>query len=296
MYNKELKIKTLSGDKIPYSLRQLPQPPEQLQVLGTLPDFDKVKILTVVGAREITTAGIKTIEKLLLPLSKYPIVIVSGLALGTDAHAHKVAIKAGLPTLAFPGSGLSKKVLYPKTNFALALEILKHGGALVSEFDFEQTAGKWTFPKRNRLMAGISDAVLVIEAQEKSGTLITARLATEYNKELLSVPGDIFADNYKGNNMLIKLGAIPVTEHQDILRALNIAELIDEETEPETPQDKYMELTDSQKSIMRALCQPMIKDELMQKSGLDATSFAIAFSTLELQGLIEERLGKVFKV
>ena len=126
-------------------------------------------------------------------LRGYPIVIVSGLAYGADAAAHRAALEVGLPTVAVPGSGLDWDILYPRANVGLAREILKAGGALLSEEEPETKAADWTFPKRNRVMAGLSRATLIIEAKELSGSLITARLTVEYNRELLVVPGSIFS-------------------------------------------------------------------------------------------------------
>ncbi len=152
----------------------------------------------------------------------YNVTIISGLALGIDGLAHKAALKAGLKTLAVPGSGLDATVLYPRSHLQLAEEIVRNGGALLSEFKPQTQAATWTFPKRNRIMAGLSHAVLVIEAELKSGTLITSKLATEYNRDVLTMPGSIFSSTSEGPHMLIKLGATPVTASEDILRTLGI--------------------------------------------------------------------------
>src|SRR3989338_2084209 len=206
-------------EKFPKALLEIPQPPKQLWIRGELPPENLI-YLCVVGSRKFTSYGSEACEKIIDGLKGYPIVIVSGLAMGIDAIAHKKAIQVGLKTLVFPGSGLSYNAMYPRTNVRLAEEILAGGGCLISEFEPDFKAALWGFPMRNRLMAGISKAVLVIEAQERSGTLITARLTIEYSRDLLVVPGSIFAPNSAGVNKLLRQGAAPVTCAEDVLEAL----------------------------------------------------------------------------
>ena len=152
----------------------------------------KMKLLAVVGSRHYTNYGKQVVDYLIQGLRGYNIGIVSGLALGIDSLAHEAALTNGLYTLAIPGGGLSDQVIYPARHKPLARRILQKGGGLLSEFapDFRATA--WSFPQRNRLVCGIAHATLIIEASEKSGTLITARLTADYNRELLVVPGNIF--------------------------------------------------------------------------------------------------------
>ena len=179
------KITKLSGILAP--LLEIPEPPKQLYIEGTLPPPNTV-LLAVVGSRKYSSYGREACEELIAGLAGSPISIVSGLAIGMDTIAHKAALGAGLHTIAFPGSGLDRKVLHPRSNIHLAGQIVKSGGALVSEYEPTFPAAVYTFPRRNRIMAGLVKAVLVIEAGEKSGTRITARLATEYNREVLAVP------------------------------------------------------------------------------------------------------------
>lgn len=202
-------------------LHEIPKPPKQLWYEGVLPPKGLI-LLAVVGSRDYTSYGKKVIEHLISGLKGYPVGIVSGLALGVDALAHEAAMKHGLYTLAVPGSGLNEKVLYPTQNRPLARKILEHGGGLLSELSPDTKAATWTFPMRNRIMAGMCPATILIEAGEKSGTLITARLAVDYNRELMAVPGSIFSKNSHGTHQFIKLGATMVTEASDILAVLNI--------------------------------------------------------------------------
>ncbi len=201
------------------ALNEIPQPPSALWIRGTLPATD-VKKLVVVGSRALTPYGEAICEKLIQGLSGYPISIVSGLALGTDACAHRAALSAGLHTIAVPGSGLSDKAMAPQTNLGLAKEILLAGGALLSEHEPDTTARPQYFPSRNRIMVGLADAVLVIEAGERSGTLITARLASEYSRDLMCVPHRIGDTNSEGPHMFIRLGAELITSSEDILETL----------------------------------------------------------------------------
>ena len=198
---------------------EIPQPPEDLWIIGELPSEDLI-YLCVVGSRRNTAYGREACEKIIAGLKGYPIVIVSGFAMGIDTIAHKKALQVGLKTLVFPGSGLSDEAMYPKSNVRLIREVVEKGGCLISEFEPDFKATQWSFPMRNRLMAGISKAVLIIEAEEKSGTLITARLTTEYNRDLLVVPGSIFSPNSKGVNKLLHQGATPITCSEDVLEAL----------------------------------------------------------------------------
>src|SRR3990167_5138860 len=215
-------IRQLSAEEFPPQLLEIPEPPKELWLAGTLPSPETV-LLTVVGARKHTSYGREACEELISGLAGYDIAIVSGLALGIDGIAHEAAMKAGLATISVPGSGLNPRVLYPRAHLQIALRILEAGGALLSEFPPDTTPAIWTFPKRNRIMAGLAHATPLIEAQERSGTLITARLATDYNRDLMVVPGSIFSPLSKGTNQFLALGATPVTSSQDILRLLGFS-------------------------------------------------------------------------
>ena len=204
----------------PRNLAEIPQPPETLYVRGKMPPED-VKYLAVVGSRDCTPYAKNVIDHLLTGLQGHNICIVSGLALGVDGYAHEASLTHKLHTIAVPGSGIADDVLYPKTHRPLAARILSSGGALLSEFEPDFPATKWSFPKRNRIMAGLADAVILIESAEKSGTLITARLAADFNRDVLVVPGDIFSKNSAGVHQFLKLGAVPITCAEDILDTLS---------------------------------------------------------------------------
>lgn len=266
-------------DEWPSMISEISDPPKQLFVRGELPPHEW-KWLTVVGSRAISGYGEDVCKKLIAGLATYPIVIVSGLALGTDACAHRAALDAGLPTVAVPGSGISDHALYPRTNVGLAKKILQEGGALLSEFDPDFRATPWSFPQRNRIMAGISHAVLVIEAGEKSGTLITSRLATEYNRDVLAVPGPIFAPHSSGPHMLIRLGATPITSSQNIIEALGF------EIQKEAYDSQTGSLTETERSIVEMLRGGATRDEVLVKMNISTSELSTHIVSLELRNFL----------
>jgi DNA processing protein len=203
--------------------------------------------------------------------------------------AHRTAIDTGLQTIAFPGSGLNNDVLYPHNNRKLAQEIIYSGGALISEFEPNQKSALWTFPKRNRLMAGISHAVIVIEAELISGTLITSKLATDYNRDVGAVPGQIYSSLSDGPNMLISKGAKIIRSSKDIL------ELLDMEIPNSNPIQNplFNNLSSNEISIMKLLrIEPYNVDDLINKSKLNARELNTIISNLEINNLIEEINGQ----
>ena len=273
---------------LPQAFLEMPDPPKALYVEGRWPGEEYI-FLTVVGSRKFSTYGKEVCEELIAGLAGYPIAIVSGLAIGIDTIAHKAALKAGLSTLAFPGSGLDRSVIHPSSNKKLADEIVYAGGALVAEYEPTQPAGIHTFPRRNRLMAALAKATLIIEAGEKSGTLITARLALDYNRDVLAVPGSIFNFGSKGTNRLIRQGATPIIDSRDVLEALGFKL---EETDGQ--QKLFADLTENEQKIVEILqIEPLPRDELIMDSGLSAADANQTLATLEIKGLIKETLGEV---
>jgi DNA processing protein len=260
-------------------LNEIPKPPEQIWYQGQLPP-PGLKLLAVVGSRHYSSYGQQVLDYLIGGLVGQPIGIVSGLALGIDALAHEAALKYGLYTLAVPGSSLEEAVLYPARNKGLARKILENGGGLLTEFPPHTSAARYNFPQRNRIMAGLCHATLLIEAGEKSGTLITARLAADYNRELLAVPGDIFAKNSYGTHQFIKLGATPVTNPLDILEALHL-----EATEP-TTSSLPLDLTDKEKLVIGLLASPKEKDLLIRELPCSIAEANILLMDMEIRGLI----------
>src|SRR3989344_4942634 len=278
-------IAKLGPSQFPALLREIPDPPETLYLRGTLPP-PETKLLAVVGSRRMSRYGKDECEHLISGLAGYPIAIVSGLALGIDGVAHEAALDAGIVTIAIPGSGLSEEVLYPRTHVRLAHRILENGGALLSEFEPDWKPRPESFPQRNRIMAGISHAVLIIEAGLQSGTLITARLATEYNRELLIVPLSFWAEGGGGGFLLASRGAARVRGAEDILIALGI-----EKTE--TARD--MALTDEEQKVIDILSEQTPRDELIRALKMPISAANVLLASMELRGLIAESMGEVRK-
>jgi DNA processing protein len=283
-----MQIEKLPKEKFPKVFSEIPQPPKDLWILGELPPEDYT-YLCIVGSRKFTSYGKEACEKIIAGLKGYPVVIVSGFAMGIDTIAHKKALEVGLKTLVFPGSGLSKEAIYPKTNARFMDEILENYGCFISEFEPDFKATLWSFPQRNRLMAGISKAVLIIEAEEKSGTLITARLATDYNRDVMVIPGSIFSQNSKGTNSLIRQGAIPITCAEDVLEALGF-----EIKKEEDKQKKlFEESSPDEKIVLKLLREPMSRDDLTRAMKMPIQTANSLLSIMEIKGLIKEEFGEI---
>jgi DNA processing protein len=280
-------LQSVAVEEFPALLHEIPEPPKRLTYRGALPPTG-LRLLTVVGSRKYTTYGKHVVEHLISGLTGYDVGIVSGLALGIDSLAHEAAIKHSLYTLAVPGSGISDGVIYPASHKPLARKILESGGGLLSEFAPDFTATKWSFTQRNRIMAGIAHATLVIEAREKSGTLITARMATDYNRELLVVPGGIFSENSAGPHQFLKLGATPITDARDILYALGFSHDevqrrdIDTGPGPSTAEEQL---------VFEYLHEPKEKDVLIRLCNLPPHSVNALLMEMEMKGLIAEEHG-----
>jgi DNA processing protein len=272
-------ITELPPADFPSLLHEIPQPPESLNYRGILPP-SHLTLLSVVGSRKYTSYGKQVVDELVGGLKGYPIGIVSGLALGIDSLTHEAALRNNLYTLAIPGGGLSDEAIYPTTHKPLAHRILQSGGGLLSEYAPDFRATEWSFPRRNRLVAGISKATLLIEAAEKSGTLITARMATDYNRELLVVPGSIFSSSTAGVHQFLKLGATPVTCSQDILDVLQISSIGDA-TEKPLPL-----LTPREEKVISLLFEPRHRDELIRLLEMNTSEATQLLMMMELKGHI----------
>ena len=276
-------IHELPKSDFPQRLLEIPQPPKQLFYRGNLPPAN-LKLLTIVGSRKYTTYGKQVVNDLVAGLTGYPIGIVSGLALGIDSLAHEAALQAGLYTLAVPGGGIDDRAIYPSSHRQLAHKILSAGGGLMNEFEPTFKATKWSFPMRNRLKAGISHATLLVEAAEKSGTLITARMTADYNRELLVVPGSIFSATSRGVHQFLKLGATPVTCSADILDVLNLTESTPTETPVE--QKSLPTLSTNEQLVLQHLHEPTHRDELIRQLDIPIADASQLLMMMELVGHI----------
>ena len=278
-------IRRLKENDFPELLRQIPDSPKKLFIEGPVP-LSKSKLLCVVGSRHYSPYGKDVCERLISGLSGYNVTIVSGLAIGMDSIAHRAAISARLDTLAIPGSGLDPSVLYPASHRALARQIVERGGTLLSEFEPNTPAAPFTFPQRNRIMAGISHATLVIEAVLKSGTLITARLATDYNRDVLTVPHPIYSKTSHGPHMLLRLGATLIEKSEDILEALHI-------DLKKSGSLKRSLISEDERKVIDALYHPLERDVLVNVLGMPTREVNVLLTAMEIKGLIAERLGEV---
>jgi DNA processing protein len=282
-------IRDLYKKDFPPLLLEINDPPKSLRIVGELPQTEKY--LCVVGSRKYSDYGRAVCEKLIEGLRGYSITIVSGLALGMDAIAHRAALRAGLPTVAVPGSGLGEKTIAPRTNKLLADEIISSGGALISEFPDNFHATLWSFPQRNRIMAGMSHATLIVEAELRSGTLITSKLATEYNRDVFTIPHSIFSTTSEGPHMLLRLGATPITQSSDIVTALGLR-----------PRDELLQMRDysdcstDERELIDLLHEPLSRDEIIRRLGKPVYATQTIIATMEIKGLIKEEMGEIHLV
>ncbi len=286
----------LTPEQYPFLLRQIQRPPPFLDCIGPIPP-DDYKYLCVIGARQYSDYGKEACQKLIAGLKSYPVVIVSGLALGIDSIAHEAALDAGLKTVAFPGSGLSRESLYPRTHLKLAERIIKSGGTLLSPFEQWQSGDPWLFPVRNQLMAGMSHATLVIEGRVKSGTLLTAANALEFGRDVLIVPGSIFSDLSYGPHKLYRDGATPVVTSGEILESLGF-DINPAEHDNKTIKMDFNSspLSEEEKKIIRELqMSPLSATDLIYKTSLSSSRFNILVSQLELSGVIVQTNG-IYKI
>jgi DNA processing protein len=279
-------IEKLLPHQFPPQLLEMPDIPKQLYIKGNLPP-QGIKLLCVVGARAYTNYGKDVCEKLIASLAGTNVGIVSGLARGIDSIAHEAALAAGLYTVALPGSGIDESALYPQTNIALAQRIIASGGGIMSEYDPKRKSEQYFFPQRNRIMAGLSHAILIIEAEVKSGTLITARLGTEYNKDVLTIPHSIYSKTGVGPNMLLRLGATPITKVEDLHEALGF------DTQLMLPKRTRDDCSEPEKKLLDLLDEPLSRDELIHLSGMSTSEAITYISLLEMKGYIKESMGEI---
>jgi len=214
---------TIHDKNYPKLLKEIYAPPALLYIKGNLEPNDKISI-GIVGTRNPSSYGNQITPLITKDLSNFGLTIISGLAKGIDTLAHQATLNANGRTIAVLGTGIDKKSIYPAINIQLAEEIT-HKGALISEFPIGTQPAAQNFPQRNRIISGLSLGVLVIEASEKSGSLITARNALEQNRDVFAIPGNVFSINSLGPNKLIKMGAKLVSQANDIIEELNLSTL-----------------------------------------------------------------------
>ncbi len=265
----------------PSYLREIPNPPPLFYIQGDLREQDQWAV-AVVGTRRLTSYGRQVTQDLVAGLVQNNITIVSGLARGIDAIAHKTAVELGGRTLAVLGSGLD--CIYPAENRTLAQEITQGHGAIISEYGLGIQPEAKNFPPRNRIISGLSLGVIIVEAGERSGALITTNFALEQNREVFAVPGNINSPASQGPNRLIQEGAKLVTRVEDVLEELNL-HMVAEHTAvqlvlPETAEEiaLYTQLS----------AQPVHIDELSRATGLPSALVSSTLTLMELKGMVRQ--------
>jgi len=278
---KKIELAFLGEKLYPPLLREIYDPPPVLYYKGSLDEKTFAIPLAVVGTRKASDYGKRVSEEIVRDLALAGLTIVSGLALGIDAIAHKAALKAKGQTVAFLGSGVDE--IYPRTNHRLAQEIANNGGCLISEYPPETPALKANFPRRNRLIAGSCLGTLIIEAAEKSGALITGRSALEEGREVFAIPGSIYSLTSVGPNNLIKLGARTVTTADDIISMLGLPVLQRQATNVQT-----LSQSPEEEIILRALGdEAKHANELARETKLDINLINARLIIMEMKGLIK---------
>lgn len=256
--------------------------PEKLFYMGSIPS-EQVKTVAIVGTRKPTRYGTEVTERLAFDLAKYGVIIISGLALGVDSIAHKATLDAGGITLAVVVNELPD--ISPRTNTSLARRIIDNGGAVISEFGPGNSGfvNKYSFIRRNRIVSGLSDAIIITEAASKSGTLNTASHALAQGKEVFVVPGNITSPLSEGCNNLLRQGATPITCARDVMEVIAPQLLVDNRQALLALGD-----TPAENSILKLLASGIRDGEQLQTgSELSVTDFSTAMTMLEINGLIK---------
>ena len=287
---KRLNILTIQDAAYPSRLKNIPDPPLVLYYKGQLPDFDSEPVIGVVGTRKASAYGLTVAKRMGYQIGKCGGLVVSGMAYGIDGLAMSGALTAGAKTVGVLGCGAD--IVYPQSNRSLFRDVERYG-CILSEFAPGQPAAKWTFPMRNRIISGLSCGVLVVEAPEKSGALITARLALEQGRDVFAVPGSIYSPLSAAPNRLIVEGAIPALSGWDVLEHYRWASR--EDASKSAPRPK-LELDPEDDQIV----QPLLEQELSFDELANLVDFPIAklnshLTMLELRGIIVKVPGGMYR-
>lgn len=263
-------------------LASIANPPKSLCFMGNLPDSG-APVVAIVGSRKPSAYGREVTEQLASDLAKAGCIIVSGLALGIDGIAQKAALEAGGTVIGVIPNELPD--ISPQTNYKLAMNIIKNGGAILSEWKKGdgKIVNRWSFLERNRLVSGLADAVIITEAAERSGTLNTAAHALSQGRDVFAVPGNITSPLSAGCNALLKQGAYPATEAKDILQIIAPKQL------KKSNQSQLPLGSSPEETIIISLIASGVRsgDQLQQQSGLSASNFSTALTMLEINGIIK---------
>lgn len=273
---------SIQDQRYPKLLKEINDPPLVLFVRGQIYILSEGLNIGVVGTRRYTTYGKEVCVKICNELTKNQITIISGLALGIDSFSHQAALDNGGKTIAVLGSGIDRESIYPRFNLKLAENIIKNNGAIISEYPPGTKPTGFSFPARNRIIAGLSQGVLVIEAPLKSGSLITARHALDYNREVMAIPHPINSENGTGNNELIKRGAALISSAQDVFESLNWNYLNN------TQKRKLENLTPEEKKILDLLSQESWQiEKIINSLNLPSEQILSTLTLLEMRSMIK---------
>lgn len=278
---------TIQDDEYPVLLKQIPDSPYIIYMKGNLECLN-LPLVAIVGSRKLTAYGEQVARGFARDLANSGICVVSGLAFGVDAAAHLGALDAKGKTIAVLGNSLDDASIGPHSNFQLSREILENDGLLISEFPIKTAGAVWTFPSRNRIMAGMSLGTLVVEAAMKSGSLITANLALDYNRDVYAIPGPITSPQSEGTNALIKAGAKMVTSCADILEELKIGQ-VSQIVTSKAP----IELSDDEEKVHSVLSHEATHiDRIGKLTKLETATVSGVLAILEIKGLVKNIGGQ----
>jgi len=288
----------LTDEKYPKRLLNCYDSPTLLFYRGDA-DLNVSKIVAIIGTRNHTEYGKQITEKLVAELAELDVTIISGLAYGIDAIAHKASLKNNLSTIGVLAHGLDQ--VYPLLHAGLAKDMIKHNGGLLTEFRSGTAPDKHNFPTRNRIVAGMSDATIVIETGIKGGSMITAELANGYNKDVFAFPGKVTDSKSAGCNHLIKSNkAILLTEAKELVEIMGWEErkVGSQESRVGSQKQLFIELSDEERVIVNILKEKEVAhiDEINFRSGLSSGTVAAAILNLELQNLILCQPGKMYSL
>jgi len=274
----------------PALLRHIADPPATLYARGNIALLDTF-CFGIVGTRKASDYGLQATAEIVGHLATNGITIVSGLATGIDAASHRATLKANGKTIAVFGTGVDDASVYPTDNLRLAQEILEHDGLLISEYPAGTHGQLFTFPQRNRIISGISRGVLIVEADRKSGSLITAQCALDQNRDVFAVPGGIYWPRSAGANLLIQQGARPVMSAADILESYKLRQI-------PLPKEVLSTSDPVQECILALLREhgPLHMEELARRSEKNPSYIMTAITLLELRDIIGHQGGGVYKL
>lgn len=279
---------TIKDKKYPSLLKKIADPPKMLYIRGVVQA--KEKCFAVVGTRLCSPYGKQVTLEIAGDLAESGLTIVSGLAPGIDTFAHKAALERKRRTIAVVGTGVDEKSLYPKENIQLARKIVETGGAVISELPPGTHGSKITFPYRNRIISGLSLGVLVVEAKEKSGALITADYAKKQDKKIFAIPGQIHSLNSRGPNRLIKHGAVLVETANDVLKELKL--------KPRLWKRSTIQWDSEEERLIGEALQegPVDIENIIENTGLPAATVVRTLSLMELQNRVKNLGGNIYAI